>query len=252
MNTQEYTIVFKNDIREDSILIKEMSSSRKIDDSLEHLCTETWQKTVEEASLKGQKLWDSEVYRFQGVSEENGKTVLTVGTIPFSIRFAMNKHTALVRQLGEAYYPLGMYTSCLVKTKDDKYIFIEKSNKFYTDKKYAFVGGILSKSERIISSGADLFASAKIEIVEELGLSQSHIADTVLSAGYKTENCNFCLLFNITITCTFDEVQEYFAQETDGEAKNIIGITQSELPVFAKNLEDKDKIRLKVLDFLLD
>jgi hypothetical protein len=248
MKIKNYTIIFAGALTAEQVSIQERQTTRLIDVDLQTRAEKHWQNMLAEASVQGKKIWDSQVYRFESGTIKDNQLHLQLSTIPFSIRVALNKETKRLGELGEFFFPLGMYTSIILHTADGQYVFIEKSDKYFTNKRFAFVGGVLSKSEKVLTSGQDLFDEVSKELKEELGLSDIHIDSVLLRAGYRTENYNFCLLFEVTLTETLVEVQSLFAAGNDGEAKRVIGIEPKELGSFVQLLEDKDKIKFEILD----
>lgn len=243
-------ILFSGKWDKDDILVGEMSSSRVVDDSLEDSAKDTWEEMLRTAASSNQQLWDSEVYRFKKSEIVNSKLTLQFSTIPFSIRLGMNKHTDMVKSLGVGCAPKALFTSVLVETADNKFVFVEKSNKYFTDKKYAWVGGVLSKSEKEILSGADLIESAYIEVIEELGVEKDYISDIHLSAGYLSENWNTCFLFSSKLSLSSEEVRQAFAKQNDGEAKSLVFLDKNNLSMVTDIFEDKDRIKISVLDLV--
>lgn len=220
--------LFKGNFKPEDVIIREVKSTRKTDKDLEKLAAGKWQEIVEKARLENKKIWDSEVYRLEKVVS-NDKTTLYVSTIKYSARIAMREFTGEIKKLGLKYAPLGIYSSCFIKTSDNKYLFIKKSDKYFTTRKYSFVGGVLSKSEKIIKNGKDLFESVKREINEEIKVSSKNISSLILKAGYITETFNFCLVFEAKINKTYKEVIENFKRSNagGGEALSIVGVAPS-------------------------
>ena len=245
---KKYKIVFTSDLRSDKVNIKEIASRRRVGNELEKISKNKWKQLVIKAKSDGKKLWESEVYRFETVKFSGGNLNFTVSTIPFSVRLGMNSFTDRVKKLGLDFASLGLFSSCFVLTKDKKYLFIEKSDKYYTNRKYSFIGGVISKSERVLKNGQDLFGVVAKEIVEESTISPSKIRNLRLRDGYITENYNFCLLFEAELKVTFKELKESFSKKKIDEALNIIGIGRKELPDFIKKLPDKDLPKFEILN----
>lgn len=247
----DYRIVFNSKTELDKVVIQEQASTRKINSELEELCKTKWQDIQLEAKSKGSGVWDSEVYRFEKAELNNNLLHLTVSTIPFSIRLAMNSYTDRVGILGSNYAPFGMFTSCFVRTSDEKLLFIERSGKFFSDRKIAFIGGVLSKTEAILSNRADLFNEVLKELSEEIYVESSLVETIRLTSGYITENFNFCLIFDIRLQETFEEVRDTFKKKmSEGEAANVIGITRDQLREFASTLPTKDAIKFEIMGLL--
>lgn len=247
MDKNNIKVLFSGAWLLEQVQVTEIKSSRLVDESLEQSAIDSWKSACDEAVQRGSELWDSEVYRLENVSDDEVLS-LQLSTIPFSVRLGMNKHTVSIQALGENYAPKGMFTSCLLTTTDDKFVFIEKSNKFYTNKKYAWVGGVLSKTEHQIQDGVELFNTIRSEILEEVGC--DHIPDIVLRCGYLTENWNVCLLFSASLAITSAELSSLFEKKSDGEAKNLLIIPKSEIENKLPLFETKDQVKLALLDLV--
>lgn len=240
-------VLFQGDWSPETVITDEINSTRVIDSDFERVLISSWGDTLKVADEKNQKIWDSTIYRFESCKVSSQKLHLDLSTIPFSIRLEMNKYTDKIKQLGLLYSPRGMFNSCLVKTSDDYAVFVEKSNVYVTQKKYAWVGGVFSKSEFIINSGNDLFESAKREIVEELGVEKEYIIENILKMGYLTENWNVCFLFSVQLSLTKKELSERFRKYSDDEVKNLIFFTYENIKNSLNLFEPKDKIKFALL-----
>ncbi len=240
-------VLFSGNWSSSDVSIHVIPSTRELDEGLERDCKDAWEEMLKESLSRGSQLWDSAIYRFEDIRGKDDKINLYFSTIPFSIRLGMNKHTSQVKNLGESYASMGLFNSCLVETSDNKFVFIEKSNKFYTDKKYAWVGGIFSESENKLDDGIDLFSSVNTEILEELGISNEYVSSLVLSTGYITENWNVCLLFSAKIIITSEQLLEFFYKKNDGEARGLIFIPVNLMEQNIQIFEEKDREKFVIL-----
>lgn len=240
-------IIFNGKYSEKDVYVEEINSTRVIDGELESNLIASWKNTLKVAKEKNQKIWDSTIYRLENCGASSQKIHLHLSTIPFSIRLEMNKYTDKIKQLGPQYSPKGIFSSCLVKTSDNKTVFVEKSNTYVTQKKYAWVGGVFSKNEFEINSGNDFFESMKLELVEELGVEKEHITKNILKVGYLTENWNVCFLFSVQLSLTEKELLERFAKYSDEEVKNLIFFTDENIKNSLNLFEPKDRIKFALL-----
>lgn len=246
---KSYQIIFKQDFNADKVFLTEVPSSRKIDPILERCARDNWEKQLVQAENAGKRMWDSCLYRFENACV-NGELFLEVGTINFSTRIGMNDCTPRVAELGSGYAPLGMFTSCFVVTSDKRYVFIEKSVKFQSNRKFSFVGGVLSKYENTLNSGKELFGMVEAELAEEIGVKKEYISEIVLKAGYITENYNFCLLFETHLTVSSKDLKGMFEKENDGEAEKLIFVSREKLSGFAHRLPSRDLPKFKMLGLI--
>lgn len=251
-----YTTVFTSNLSAVDVKVKEIVCSRKIDSNLEDACAEAWQKKVETALEQGQQLWDSELYRFERAKLKDGILDLKISTIPFSSRFGMNECTELISKLGIDYAPLGIFTSCFVWTSDGKMLFIKKSLKYLSNRPHraSFIGGVLSKSEKIIKSGEDMFKEVLKEIKEETSL-EAPLDALRLRAGYITENYNFCLVFEIHLEISAAEAEIIFSAPAgkigDGEALALVVVDTEHIPLFVEQeLLPRDIPKFEILGMM--
>lgn len=106
-NMQE--ILFSNNTCIQNVSIKEIVSSRVIDDNLEENCKKKWLDIQQKAKESNSKIWDSEIYRFENIVSDEDELTLIVSTIPFSVRLALNSFTKEIMRLGERHKPMGMF-----------------------------------------------------------------------------------------------------------------------------------------------
>jgi hypothetical protein len=247
LKNEEIKIFFQGCWSESSVFVNEVRSTRLINEELENLSIASWNDMLRASSEAGKKIWDSDVYRLESFEMSTERLSIYLATIPFSVRLGMNKHTEMVKQLGLEYSPKGMFSSCLVKTSDNYFVFIEKSDVYFTQKRFAWVGGIISKSESIIRDGKDLFTNTKREVLEELGIESKHILEIFLKTGYLTENHNVCLLFSVQVSLTKNELLDKFNKYSDDEACNLVFFSIENNEDFLKVFESKDVIKFALL-----
>jgi len=231
-----------------NITLSRVKSSRKINSSLENICKQKWNEKLIRLNKTKTKLWDSEVYRFEKIYQIKNSLIINVSTIPLSIRLMMNNFTEKIQKLGLNYAPLGMFFSCFVLTKDCYFLFVKKSQYFYFDRKFAFIGGILSKTENNNTSKCNIFNEVKKEMKEEIGVINQNIDSLNLLGHYKTSNFNFCLLFKIKLNITIEEALNGFSNRTEQEIEKIIPVHKNNLQNFIlQNMSAKDSIKFSFL-----
>jgi hypothetical protein len=250
MTSQENIVIFQGNYSQDQVSIDEVESTRLINEDLESKCKDRWNESLQQAATEGKQIWDSTVYRYENSLVKEDSLELNLSTIPFSMRWSMNSFTADIATLGLEYAARGMYTSCFVITHDNKYVFIEDAGKHLNRRKYMFVGGTLSKTEKELDTGEDLFNEARKECIEEAGAKPADINSVVLNAGYITNSYSVCLIFTVTLNITFNELVERFNESNDGEAKGLIGVEKEELRKFALGLDVKEHVKFRLLGLI--
>jgi hypothetical protein len=240
--------VFRGKFPPEHVFWREVACTRKKDPQIERLAKQEWERVVKQCHKEKKKIWDSDLYRFEGFEYSGGKAFFRVSTIPFSVRIGLRRFSGRIRKKGMAYAPLGMFSSCLVLSKDQKYLFIEKSDNYFTTRKLSWIGGVLSKTEGEVKSGEDLFAKVEEEVLEEIGGKPEEIKEIFLEAGYISESLNFCLLFKVKLNRTFTQLEKALKNYGDLETKRLIGIDKKDLLSFAKTkLPEKDWVKFEIL-----
>ena len=240
-NMQE--ILFSNNTCIQNVSIKEIVSSRVIDDNLEEDCKKKWLETQQKAQESNSKIWDSEIYRFENIVSDKDELTLIVSTIPFSVRLALNSFAKEIMEFGEKYRPMGMFFSCFLKTIDGFYIFAEKSKTLYRERVLCFIGGVLSKTE-IDLTQKSLSEAVISEIEEEVGVI-FNAREIYLRSIYINETFNCCLLFLIETEKTKEEIEKNFKSK-DGELANLKFVDVIHLKEFIGSLPRKDAIKFTI------
>lgn len=240
MQDHENRVLFTGAFNKDQVTIHEIPSSRKIDQQLEEECIHQWELKKQEAEATGKLLWDSETYRFESFKSNKDHVQLVVSTIPFSIRKGMSEYKERITELGGGYSPQGMYTSSFVVTKDEKYVFIEDAGKYLDRRPVMFIGGVLSKTEKELKTGVDIFSEAEKECIEEAGCQQSDIASIVLNGGFMNISTNVGLVFTVSLNINFAELLERFKGGNDGEAKGLIAVQKDQIAEFGRSMDEKE------------
>jgi hypothetical protein len=240
MSDSNISVLFKGEYKQENVTLAEVASSRIIDPVLEAKCKAEWERSLEQARKEGKKRFEGETYRFESIEQHPGELSITMSTIPFSIRSSMNVFKDDLSRLGFTFAARGLFTSNVVITSDEKYVFIEDSGLYLNRRPIMFIGGVLSKSEKELHNGADLFEQARQECKEEVGCIDEDFTETKLIAGYITNSSSVCLLFKIRLSITFDELQERFNADNDGEAKNILGVSSEKIVEFGRTLDEKE------------
>ena len=237
------TILFSRKYKVDNVQFKfEEVSNRKQSEALEDKCKTEWQIMLENAEKEGKKVWDQDVFRLESFNVDTNVN-LNFSTIPFSVRYAMNKFTDDVLALGQEYYPMACDSAIFVKTADGKYVFIQKSDKLLSRRKFSFIGGVFNRAkDKTFSENNELFNSAITEINEELGIQLSIDNNLELRGAFINQTCNVCFVFEHTLELTEEQIQESFAKNHDEEVESLIFVEPNNLEDFVTNTVGINKI----------
>ncbi len=240
-------ILFKGNYTAADIMVSTLAkSTRKIDAKLEQQMQVRWQELLTEAKSSGRKLWDSELYRFEDF-RTGPKLELTFSTVPFSVAKAGSAYIDEFNRLGEEYYSKSTFAIGLAKTSDDCYILGEVSSNYMNTGAIDIIGGVLSKSEGLMTNSNDLFAALYKEFEEEIGIKKESLAHPRLLGAILTMKFKVCLVFHLEISLTKNEVQDIYDENKDDELSRIIFIHENKLKEELTKLPD---FRSTVVDLL--
>lgn len=222
-------------------------SKRQIDRKIENYLLRQWDKTLQEARIKGVKAWDSVIYRFESFSVADGNVVLRLSTVPFSIMRSARYYVLELKKLGKTYFPHGVFVSLVIKTKDGYYIRVKISSQTLNAGIYDLVGGVASKSEVALHNAQDLFQMSFNEMEEELGVYQNKVADIFLLGAVASSSLNVSLVFQVDLSITKEEVTACFFEKNDGEVESIDFLRVDE---FKSALVEMGGYKAKIFDLV--
>src|SRR4030042_3758405 len=239
-------ILFKGKFSKNEIVSKyNKVSLRCVDPVIENKAKQIWQNKVREARIAGKKIWDQPVYRLDDFFVDKNKCGLKFSTIPFSIRISIKDFTDELFYKGEKYLPMAVYSSIFVETSDGKFIFGEKSDKYATNRKYSYIGGVFNKSLEY-DDEVDPFAASCNEVIEELGIDTKDIESFFLLGALRTESCNVALVFYCKLKLIKDEVIKKFRNRKDLELSDLFFAKAKELKDVGVNKIGKEP---EIVDF---
>jgi len=207
-------------------ILPEVTSSRLTNLILDKKLIGSWKELQKKAAKNNKKIWESELYRLERVCVFDGNLDIVLSTIPFSVRKMTTSFLSEVLNLGEGYFSKGMFSSIFVKTTDNLYSFLKKSDRYESRNNYSFVGGTYSKTEKIIRNSHDFFESAKKEMYEEINITPENIIFFNLISVFITSQTHVCCLFYCSLNLSSGELTKKYQSNHDRESSELI-----ELPV---------------------
>lgn len=214
-------ILFKGNFSKKVVTCKYNEVSfRKIDSVIEKKAKQIWQQKIQEAKDSGKKIWDQPVYRLEKFHVSQKTCELEFSTIPFSIRLSIKDYTNDLIKKGEEYLPMAVYSSIFVETNDGKFVFGEKSDRYFANRKYSYIGGVFNRSEKY-DEEADFFAASCNEVKEELGIDGGDVEKISLLGAIRTESCNVALVFYCRLKLTEAEITKKFSKRNELELKSL-------------------------------
>ena len=219
-------------------------SPREIDPQIERKAKHLWNEKVQEASAKGQKIWDAKVYRLDHF-EAGEKCKLNFSTIPFSIRMGLQTCTSELASLGESFLPKATYTSVFIETDDNVFVFGSKSDKYNTTRTFTYIGGVFNHVENVETN---LFESVESEILEELGISQSEIKTLLLIGAFQSKTANVGFIFYCKLSISFETLQRICDKREDFELKTIHFVQRDDIRDFCTKRIGKEDEMVDIFD----
>lgn len=222
-------------------------SQRKIDPLIEKLAKQIWQGNLKAAQKLGKKMWDQPVYRLGNFVIDRDVCRLTFSVIPFSIRIGLMDFSDKLAKKGKDYFPMATYSSIFIETADGKFIYGVKSDKFVTNRRFSYIGGVFNRAE---SDGftPPLFESAVDEVREELGVLTKDIEKFKLIGAFRSRTGNVGLIFYCKLKHSVSSAQKVFAKKHDLELKNLAIVEKSDLKDFCVNKIGKEVEMFKIFE----
>jgi len=240
-------ILLKKKINFNEVFIVEESSNRRADPLLDKKAMVIWQERLIEAEKNNQRAWDSVTYRLNSFNFKKGKFLLNCGLMNFSLRNTLKSMPEL-DSYSEDYLPKGLAIGGFIETTDNYFIFGIRSGKTLGGKgDVDFIGGILSKDEKVVENGEDLKTVLFSEIVEEIGIGRENILTSFILGLISSESGNVIILAYSTTNLSKQQVLESFKDMGDEEMANLIFVKKDKLEDFLKSLSN---YRCKAVEFL--
>lgn len=190
-----------------------------------------WEHYKREKSAAGVKCWDAALYRLIRWRIEGAHVLLTLGTIRVK-QVLIEGPFVRAQKLPEPYWPKNMFVCALIYTTDGKAIVAKLAGRTIGNRKFDLIGGALSKDEGEVSCGEDLSAALFREFYEELNLSRSSCSSIVLLGIIRTPSLSIGLIFETTVSLTFEQLKCNFEERNDGEILELIAVEFEKLPAF--------------------
>ncbi|MFN7160962.1 MAG: hypothetical protein ACK4NC_05155 [Candidatus Gracilibacteria bacterium] len=182
------------------------------DSHIEKSIEENWQKLLEKVPT----VFNGRCYRL--VSYISSDTLhLTLSTL--SYREAKGIPAQYVgNEYSSEYFPNSLCCSILIESIDNYVIFGKQK------KRDLIVGGAYTPDEIVLTQGQDLFSMAKLELLQETGITEDVLLSMELDGCVQTSILNTALVFHGKTSLTKDEIHMRFLKEHDPEFDSLVFI----------------------------
>lgn len=197
---------------------------------------EVWAARVADAARHGHRMWDGRFYRVTNVPDiESGLTRpgLRLGTIPY--RYVATYSALHEQHAREGLGPLHhLTTACMVRTCDGQFLFGKRSLGGAID----LIGGGVQPEELLVTSGADLEANLRKEILEEMGVAATHISSLKGVGVLLSSTSNVLIIGMVALDLSRDAVTAHFARREDNEMSELVAVPEGALRAWLGTMTD--------------
>ncbi len=218
-----------NFLPEDIVTDWNEESNREIHLPIEDQIETEWGKILANAQEKGFHIYNGRNCRLNNFHCVDGKLFLELAPIEFKIRESLIRIPGYF-SLPESFFRKGIFCSANVETSDGKYVFVQLAGKSLNPDRYEMLGGILETEDFSDTKSIDIFQCLYKEMLEEAGLYNADIKQTVLKAILLDENTNIGFYFQSKLHLTSEEVDRLFRENvTDPDIANLLFVSKEKL-----------------------
>jgi 8-oxo-dGTP pyrophosphatase MutT (NUDIX family) len=214
-----------------NIVIRHLPTSKTRSAALHQNLDSLWHDIVAEMQEKGRKIWNAELYRLEALTRTDTALHVDLSTIEVKEIHA-SQRIAGEYDLGESYCTCNIFVASFIETSDGYFIFGRTNTNTLNAGRIDLIGGALSKSERIVETGDDLFLAAIAEIEEELNVPREAVQSGRLCAILKTPRSYVGVIFHARLDLNRKGFEEHFGARENDEITEAILVERSELGAF--------------------
>jgi 8-oxo-dGTP pyrophosphatase MutT (NUDIX family) len=100
------------------------------------------------------------------------------------------------------------------------------------------IGGGVQSDESAVESGSDIEANLRKEIFEELGIRSAQIQDVRGIGVLLSTTSNVLVIAAVDLDLSIKEVAAQFANRTDDDMSDLVGVNEDDLSAFLRNMPD--------------
>ncbi len=240
-------ILAQGKFKPEDIAVTVSESSRKIDPEIESQIEQLWEKKLQGAQEKGQKIYNGLSYRLNSLKSEHGKLDLDFGVFDFKTRECLLEAEGYF-DLSEDFWRKGCHTLATVKTSDSKYLLVDLSGKSMNLNKTVLLGGIM-ETEPPIKVGEDLFESLFRELEEEAFIKRSEIVSCLLKLVYINSKTNVGFYFEVPLNISSIDLEDRFnSSEKEIDIKSLKILSREEYLNILKNHNENKQFLANLIE----
>lgn len=205
------------------------------DDKIQKEIDAMWNKKVEESIQHWYEIWDWLNYYLQWYQEEGDGLYFDFGTVRFRNISMVKFLNETLRESINKNQPKWLFVAWIVKTNDDYFLFPKRSGRDVTkiiSQEISTIWWVLQPDDKHIESFDDIRNHMKIELLEEVWVTNKHIINWEFIWLTWSKAWNRGVIFYIELNINYDEVVQFFNQNNDWEMSEIIGISSYQLEEF--------------------
>ncbi|MDW9817154.1 hypothetical protein GOB25_19175 [Sinorhizobium meliloti] len=223
-------IIFSGRVEAENITVNHLPTTKNRSSELEDNLDRLWDEEVAEMTDKGRKIWNAELYRLEDFRYSCSSLSVDLSTI--EIKEIHASRLSGESDLGESYRPRSIFVASFIETNDGKFVFGRTNANTLTAGRIDLIGGSLSKTERPVTNGADLFRSALSEIEEELNVGAVDVKSGHLCAIVKTPRSFVGMIFHVRLNIDLAQFDRRFRARNNDEITEAVAVDRNDLSSF--------------------
>lgn len=210
-------------------------SKRKIDPEIEETCKELWKEFYKKSKEEGKVIYDGTSYRLDRLNKKGKSLEIEISRMKFSTKKPLNIQIDKLEKYGFEYFPNTIAIGGPLHTKDNKFIFGEKSGNTVSLTNIDIIGGI-AETETNLSKGKDLYKVVEKEMFEETNVSMKHLDSFQFLGIILSPWANIIFVIIPILKIKSQEVLKLFKDRRDPELSKLIVVDKENIIEYLENL----------------
>lgn len=235
-------LLLKDTFSSEQIDIVLAPSNRTTTPQFEQQIEDTWGRQLVKAQRRGDQLWDTEAYRLNNFSVQDGRLQLELATVAYRVHSALKELHSEPR-ISEKHADKLLVADALVRTNDGMYI-VARVDKV-SEQAVVLLGGSCTKGRLPKLNSKALFDFAVDRLATVLNVSKKSLEPPVLKGVILNEVGSAHLIFEVAASCSSEDLAQNFI--SNNGISELIFVKESDLPQFLASADGYIKETARLL-----